>query len=108
MGKWVDARLSALGARRLAPLGLGDDDGDIDADFESWRAFLWAALCGRSDQADGQEEAEEEAPAPSYVAVVAGGVSEPGSDEPPLAWLGAVFPKQRLAAGQAWLLTLLP
>ena len=53
---------------------------------------------------------------PSYVAVVAaaapsaaapsaaaaaGGVSEPGSDAPPLAWLGAVFPKQRLAAGQA-------
>ena len=74
------------------------------------------ALCGGSDQADGQEEAEEEAPAPSYVAVVAaaapsaaapsgaaaaGGVSEPGSDAPPLAWLGAVFPKQRLAAGQA-------
>ncbi|EOD03715.1 hypothetical protein EMIHUDRAFT_221860 [Emiliania huxleyi CCMP1516] len=51
----------------LAPLGLGDDDGDIDADFESWRASLWVALCGGSDQADGQEEAAEEAPAPSYV-----------------------------------------
>merc|ERR1719191_4745 len=42
MGKWVDAKVSALGAERICPLGLGDDDDDLDGDFERWRETLWA------------------------------------------------------------------
>ena len=44
MGKWVDAKVSALGGMRICPLGLGDDDDDLEGDFEKWRETLWAAL----------------------------------------------------------------
>ena len=44
MGKWVDGRMGALGAQRLCNLGLGDDDDNIEEDFENWREQLWATL----------------------------------------------------------------
>jgi NADPH-ferrihemoprotein reductase len=44
MGKWVDAKVAALGGMRICPLGLGDDDDDLEGDFEKWRETLWAAL----------------------------------------------------------------
>ena len=45
MGKWVDATCAKLGATRLCELGLGNDDDDLEGDFEAWREVLWAALC---------------------------------------------------------------
>ena len=36
--------LAALGAAPVVPVGLGDDDQDIDADFDGWCAGLFAAL----------------------------------------------------------------
>ena len=44
MGNWVDRKLAALGATRLYPLAIGDDDDDLEGDFETWRDGLWAAL----------------------------------------------------------------
>ena len=45
MGKWIDSKAKALGATRLYELGLGDDDDDLEGDFEKWREGLWKALC---------------------------------------------------------------
>lgn len=44
MGKLTDARLEELGAKRFYTLGLGDDDADMEADWEQWRDGLWPAL----------------------------------------------------------------
>jgi NADPH-ferrihemoprotein reductase len=44
VGRRVDADLAALGAARVAPAGAGDDDDDLDKDFEDWSAALFAAL----------------------------------------------------------------
>ncbi|XP_028840368.1 NADPH--cytochrome P450 reductase isoform X2 [Denticeps clupeoides] len=45
MGKYVDKRLSELGARRIFDLGLGDDDGNLEEDFLSWKEEFWPAVC---------------------------------------------------------------
>lgn len=37
-GKFFDSSLSQLGAARLMPLSLGDDQGDIEADFDKWKS----------------------------------------------------------------------
>lgn len=44
MGKFFDEALVKLGAERVIPLGLGDDDADLEADFESWKESMWVAL----------------------------------------------------------------
>lgn len=46
MGKLVDKAMASLGANRLIPLGIGDDDDDLEGDFETWKdKHLWPALC---------------------------------------------------------------
>ncbi|CAD6188617.1 unnamed protein product [Caenorhabditis auriculariae] len=41
VGKQMDAQLEKLGAKRIFPLGLGDDDANLEEDFMRWReAFL--------------------------------------------------------------------
>ncbi|MEQ2162503.1 hypothetical protein GOODEAATRI_020403 [Goodea atripinnis] len=45
MGKYVDKRLEELGAKRIFDLGLGDDDGNLEEDFISWREQFWPAVC---------------------------------------------------------------
>uniref|UniRef100_A0A3P8WTS6 NADPH--cytochrome P450 reductase n=2 Tax=Cynoglossus semilaevis TaxID=244447 RepID=A0A3P8WTS6_CYNSE len=45
MGKYVDKRLEELGAKRIYDLGMGDDDGNIEEDFISWREQFWPAVC---------------------------------------------------------------
>jgi hypothetical protein len=40
-----DTRLSGLGASRLLPVALGDDDGSIDDDFTQWRKQFWEVMC---------------------------------------------------------------
>jgi len=45
MSKFVDAALYKCGAARIAPLGLGDDDDDLEGDFENWKdTVLWPTL----------------------------------------------------------------
>jgi NADPH-ferrihemoprotein reductase len=44
VGKRLDAALAALGATRAVRRGDGDDDDDIEADFDAWRSDLWTAL----------------------------------------------------------------
>jgi len=45
MGKFIDESVGKLGAVRIIPLGVGDDDDDLEADFENWKdTKLWPAL----------------------------------------------------------------
>ncbi|XP_026081653.1 NADPH--cytochrome P450 reductase-like isoform X1 [Carassius auratus] len=45
MGKYVDQRMAELGAQRIFDLGMGDDDGNLEEDFVSWREQFWPAVC---------------------------------------------------------------
>ena len=44
VGKRMHRALAALGATPLVQRGEGDDDDDIEADFEAWRTELYASL----------------------------------------------------------------
>lgn len=44
MGKFFDTSLESYGAKRIMPIGMGDDDNDLEGDFESWKDQMWAEL----------------------------------------------------------------
>ena len=44
MGKYFDTAFEQLGAKRIYSLGLGDDNDDLEADFERWKEGLWKML----------------------------------------------------------------
>lgn len=44
-GKMADEKLEALGGKRIHPLGLGDDDGNLEDDFITWKEAFWASVC---------------------------------------------------------------
>ena len=45
MGRYVDKRLEELGGTRVYERGEGDDDGNIEEDFVTWRESFWPAVC---------------------------------------------------------------
>lgn len=46
VGKLTDKLMAKLGANRVLDVSLGDDDRDLDADFDAWRKTLWKKLVG--------------------------------------------------------------
>jgi len=85
MGRWMDAKLAALGATRLCALGEGDDDDNLEGDFDKWRAVLWEALCPGGGEITC-------APTPQFECKMLPGGTPPAT----AAFLGATMPKQRL------------
>ena len=49
VGKTIDSHCERLGATRIMELGLGDDDKDIQQDFEEWKEKLWRTLHSHFD-----------------------------------------------------------
>lgn len=45
MGIFVDAKLEALGGRRVHDLGSGDDDANLEDDFITWKEAFWTKVC---------------------------------------------------------------
>ncbi|XP_033117022.1 NADPH--cytochrome P450 reductase-like [Anneissia japonica] len=45
MGKFVDKKLEELGGERLFEPGLGDDDGNMEEDFVTWKDKFWPSVC---------------------------------------------------------------
>ena len=45
MGKFFDVTVEKLGGNRIAQIGLGDDDTDLEEDFEKWKdKVMWPTL----------------------------------------------------------------
>lgn len=44
VAKDVDKKMEKLGGERCFELGLGDDDGTLEEDFETWKEGLWTSL----------------------------------------------------------------
>lgn len=57
----IDQRLSELGAERVFRIGLGDDAGDIENDFDSWRKEFVTFI--RQDQQQQQQQQSSQQPA---------------------------------------------
>jgi len=71
IGKTVDKRLEYVGAKRIVPLGLGDDNTDLEGDFEKWSESLWESLQKHYESELGNnqkvKDVNEEVPPSSYV-----------------------------------------
>ena len=44
-GKWLDLALKRLDATRLVPVGLGDELGDRDGEFNKWMKAVYQKAC---------------------------------------------------------------
>ena len=61
MGRFVDVALRKVGGCRIIPVGLGDDNDDLEGDFENWKdTVLWPAMkerygVGSSTNMEGKE-----------------------------------------------------
>ena len=108
MGRWVDERMASLGAERFCELGEGDDDDDLEGDFEKWRGKLWAALPtgggggggGGGGEVPSNGGAAAEAPPPAFeeappASFDCAEVQWSGASSA-RAWLQRAFPKQPL------------
>lgn len=64
MSKFFDASLDKLGGTRVVPIGLGNDDDDLEGDFEEWKdKHFWPAMKAKyvgADAALGEETKSDE------------------------------------------------
>lgn len=45
VGRYMDAKMDKLGAKRFFERGEGDDDCALEEDFNKWKKRMWPALC---------------------------------------------------------------
>jgi NADPH-ferrihemoprotein reductase len=50
MGKYADQRLEELGGERILAVGLGDDAGSLEEDYEKWKEDLWPSVLAAASQ----------------------------------------------------------
>ncbi|RYG48543.1 hypothetical protein EON67_07505, partial [archaeon] len=81
MGKIVDQRLEELGGARVYRHGEGDDNDNLEDDFENWEADLWPAL---------EAAVPSRRRTSSATAADVGGASE--ADLPPMPWMVSLLP----------------
>jgi len=62
MGKSTNASLERLGAERVADYGEGDDDGNLEEDFNLWREKMWEQLVERFIGTSGGGVVKDSAP----------------------------------------------
>lgn len=67
MGKKVYSCMEEMGGRALLPLGIGDDDDDIDRDFDQWSTKFFEAVKGAGILEAGKTVDMTEATVPSFV-----------------------------------------
>jgi NADPH-ferrihemoprotein reductase len=66
MGKKVDSCMEEMGGRALLPLGVGDDDDDIDRDFDQWSTKFFEAVKGAGILEAGKTADITEASVPAF------------------------------------------
>lgn len=59
MGVLTDELLSKFGATRALEVGLGDDDGSLEDDFDKWRSSCWEKLMSLSSYQSNSSLLEE-------------------------------------------------
>ncbi|KAI8051573.1 NADPH-dependent cytochrome P450 oxidoreductase [Syncephalis plumigaleata] len=59
----LDQRFTSLGARRIGERGEGDDDGNLEEDFISWKSGAWQAIAEVMHVSEQSESAHE----PEYI-----------------------------------------
>ena len=100
MGKWAQRRLLELGATPVHELGLGNDDQDLQADFETWREGLWpalsAAIKGGTEGAAEWAESAVAFEASFRCRWLPGAVDAPTLPSSSFEWLCRAYPKQTL------------
>jgi sulfite reductase alpha subunit-like flavoprotein len=55
VGLDINRRMAELGCRRFLEFGEGDDDGDIEADWETWQERFWAKFDGDFPLEEGED-----------------------------------------------------
>ena len=77
----MDKYLTELGCIKLHDLGLGDDDADIEADFQAWLQTLWPKLETKFGvKADAAAAADKPLPLFSVKVLPPGTRSAPGGE----------------------------
>ena len=66
MGKTVNRCMEEMGGTSLVPLGLGDDDDDIDRDFDQWSTKFFESLKGAGILEAGKTADVTEASVPAF------------------------------------------
>lgn len=73
MGKTTNEGLEKLGATRMYQYGEGDDDDQLEEDFESWKEGLWEALVARFGRKGDVNGVQKVATVPFTVKIIANG-----------------------------------
>jgi NADPH-ferrihemoprotein reductase len=82
IGKNVDKRLEELGARRMLPLGLGDDGECLEDDFDTWKDQLLKLIMKNRNGGDESNEIEREVHEDDELTDFASVVVEESKDDP--------------------------
>ncbi|OQR94143.1 NADPH-cytochrome P450 reductase [Thraustotheca clavata] len=59
IGRAIDSLMAKHGAQRVYPHGEGDDDSELEEDFDAWRADLWKTLRKSHNEAAGSDDEQE-------------------------------------------------